>query len=269
MAIFGQGEPNETALYAGQGDLFIARYAADGSLAWVKQAGGANLTLGSAISTIGDGSSVVAGYFAFDAVFGTSESNETHLVATPGHYDGFVARFGPDGRLMWAEDTGLCSGCDVSIAALGSGGAVVAPWDYAVLSSYAADGAAGWRRTPAAYQSGGRCVVAAADGSSLWVGEFQGWITFGSGEPTQTLLSGRGDMDAFVARLSPEGALLWASSAGGSGTDVARGAALLQDGGVVVAGRFSGTATFGGGQPNEASLVSAGDSDVFLVRLKR
>ena len=58
-------------------DVFVARYNADGSVAWAKRAGGGGTDLGAAITAFPDGSCVVTGFFEGTAVFGAGESNAT------------------------------------------------------------------------------------------------------------------------------------------------------------------------------------------------
>ena len=67
--------------------MFVARLNPDGTLAWVRQAGGAGGDAGSGVQVLADGTAFVTGYFGSvysssstgpdDAVFGLGESNET------------------------------------------------------------------------------------------------------------------------------------------------------------------------------------------------
>ncbi|MCX6357762.1 MAG: hypothetical protein NT045_07830, partial [Candidatus Aureabacteria bacterium] len=56
------------------------------------------------------------------------------------------------------------------------------------------------------------------------------------------------------------------SARGGSDWDVGNAIASLTDGSALVTGGFRGTATFGPGEANEATLISAGDRDIFIAR---
>ncbi|MCX6645526.1 MAG: hypothetical protein NTY09_04090, partial [bacterium] len=100
-AIFGKGEPNQTVLTsAGDCDVFVARYNPDGNLAWVKGVGGIGTDRGLEITVLSDDSTVVAGHFNNSATFGEGEPNET-LLTSVGDTDAFVARYNPDGSLVW------------------------------------------------------------------------------------------------------------------------------------------------------------------------
>ena len=73
-AVFGKGEANETTLKAdamGYTDMFVARYNANGTLAWAKSAGGPGHDVGSAVSKLTDDSVVVSGWFEDSAKFGS------------------------------------------------------------------------------------------------------------------------------------------------------------------------------------------------------
>ena len=63
-------------------------------------------------------------------------------------------------------------------------------------------------------------------GDSYVTGFFnQGTATFGKGEPNETTLTSAGGSAIFVAKYDRDGALLWATPAGGAGSDLGRGIA--------------------------------------------
>jgi hypothetical protein len=103
---FGAGEPNETELVAaGEWDIFVARYDAGGSLDWATSAGGALQDVAHDVAGFPNGSFVITGRMRGLATFGPGEFRETVLVSN-GESDMFVARYGPDGLLDWAENVG-------------------------------------------------------------------------------------------------------------------------------------------------------------------
>jgi hypothetical protein len=110
-------------------------------------------------------------------------------------------------------------------------------------------------------------ITAMPDGSMVVVGWFGEVATFGPDEPGETELTSAGDLDVFIARYSSDGSLIWAKRAGGVEFDEGAGVSALPDGSVVVTGYFGDAATFGPGEDNETTLVSAGGWDVFLCRL--
>jgi hypothetical protein len=91
--------PSGTTLVSqgAQNDAFVARYAADGTLLWLKQAGGADASRGDygyAVALGPDDAPVVAGQFAGYAHFGPGEPGAVSLSST-GSHDMFVAKLHP------------------------------------------------------------------------------------------------------------------------------------------------------------------------------
>ena len=60
--------------------------------------------------------------------------------------------------------------------------------------------------------------------------------------------------------------LVWAKGAGGVDWDYGSGIAALSDGSALVTGGFGGSATFGSGEAEETTLISAGGEDIFIAR---
>ena len=292
-ATFGQGEVKETTLHsAGSHDIFVAKYAADGTLDWAKRAGGTELDEGYGIATLpADGSAVVTGFFQGTATFGPGEANETTFTSTVGSYDIFVAQYAlANGALIWAAHAGGAD-FDVAygIAALSDGSVLitgrfqgtiifapgktvssagfrdvfVAKYDPAVGTWVWATSAGG---TGSADSDEGLGISALADGSSIVTGYFEGTAVFGAGEANETTLVSIGSHDVFVAKYNPDGSLAWAVSAGGTGIDEGSGVATLSDGTAVVTGPFCNAATFGLGETNEITLTSAGLNDIFVAK---
>ena len=69
--------------------------------------------------------------------------------------------------------------------------------------------------------------------------------------------------DVLVAKLSPKGHFLWATSARGSSHNVGYGIDVDDAGNVYVTGTFQGTTTFG----EADTLTSAGQNDMFVAKL--
>ncbi|MBI3501256.1 MAG: T9SS type A sorting domain-containing protein, partial [Bacteroidetes bacterium] len=83
-------------------------------------------------------------------------------------------------------------------------------------------------------------------------------ITFGT-----TTLTNAGNYDIFIVKYDASGTVLWATSAGGTNSDVGRSIATDANGNVLVTGYFlSPTLTFG-----TTTLTNAGGWDMFIVKL--
>ncbi len=295
-ATWGAGESSESTLdAAGMTDAFLARYNDDGTVAWVKRAGGTGSDEGIDLATAADGTTILVGAFEETAVFGLGETNQTTLVSAGGS-DGFFAKYNPDGTIAWAKKIGG-SGQDsvrgVSLLADGSflvaghlSGTVVfgmgepnethsdGTWGV-FLAKYDGDGQLQWAK---GISKDGESKVEIGGISGLSDGSFRitgglggsGSIVFGKGESDGVSVSS-GDLynHAYVAGYDPDGAFKWIKTAGGndghdtSGFDLT----LLQDNSVVTVGFFGGTAIFGKSEDCETELTSDGEVDAFIVKL--
>jgi len=287
-ATFGPGDPNQTVLTSG--DIFIARYNPDGTLAWAKSAEG-NGGQGNGITTLSDNSIVVTGYFWVSATFGPGETNETVLTSA-GYDDIFIARYNPNGTLSWAKCAG---GSDWDyghgITTLSDNSIVVTGWfdgtatfgqgepNETVLNSngeqdifiarYNPYGTLAWAKCAGGTDYDlGYGITMLSDNSTVVTGIFWGSATFGPGEINETVLTSDGQFDIFIARYNPNGTLAWAKRAGGYGDEEGYGITTLSDNSTVVIGDFQGSITFGTGEPNETVLTSAGFGDIFIARFK-
>jgi len=293
-AVFGQNDPNETQLVSVgpdyTSDILIARYNTDGTLEWAKRAGGTSSEYGWAITTLLDNSVVVAGQFYDTAEFGTGELNQT-LLTSAGNGEIFVARYNPDGTLKWAKRAGgstndypggITSLSDNSTVVAGgfSGSATFGPGEAneTILTStsgfdifiarYNPNGTLAWAKHAGGGNDYERCnaITSLSDDSTVVAGYFYGGVIFGEGEPNETILISSGIYDIFIARYNPNGTLAWAKHAGGLSWDEGYGITTLSDNSTVVTGWFSGTTTFGAGEPSETVLTSTGNDDIFIAR---
>jgi uncharacterized delta-60 repeat protein len=289
-AMFGFGEGHQTSLTSsGSSDVFLAKYSADGTLAWAKRAGGAGEDACGEISALADGSCFVTGKFAANATFGPGEANATVLTLTGGA-DLFIAKFADDGSLTWAKKAGgtsndmgngvaalsegscLVTGCFTGTATFGEGAAAAtltsAGNTDGFLAKYASGGSLDWvRRAGGTSTDFADDVEALSDGSCLITGYFSGTTTLGPGETNATDLTSVGGTDVFLARYSGDGILTWAVQAGGTDLDWPTDLDLFSDGSCAVIGDFTGAMTFGSGETYEIDLTSAASNyDFFLAR---
>ena len=284
-ATFGKDEPNEAVLEAvGYGDIFIARYNPEGSLAWVKQANGS----GYGITTLSDDSTVVTGCFSGITTFGEGEPNETVLESAGGE-DIFVARYKPDGTLLWTKRAGGMDWHDKGrgITTLSDNSIVVTGWFYETaafgegepnetilesaggewdgdifIARFNSDGTLAWaKRAGGSENDYGRGITTLSDDSTVVTGYLRETATFGESEPSKTVLNGEG---GFIARYYSDSTLAWAKRV--SGMSECYGITTLSDDSTVVTGCFSGVSTFGEGEANETALESAGSGDIFIAR---
>ena len=241
-AVFGEGEPNETTLVDPKhGDIFVARFYPDGTLAWAKRAGGEGSDGAADITTLSDDSVVITGCYGstcFDvyepAVFGEGEANETTLVTTNTHGNFYIARYYSNGNLAWVKR------------------AVGEP-------SYNNE-----------HTQRGAAVTALSDDSLIVTGVFGNIAIFGEGEPNETEMNYHPYYwDFFIAKYNPDGTLAWAKRQGGTELEKPLSMTTLNGDSFVISGLF-GTqdvkpAIFGEGEPNETTLYTVGSDDIFVA----
>ena len=290
-ATFGPGEANETVLISAAAyDIFIAKYNSDGSLAWARRAGGSDIGIGSGISVGTDGTAVVTGHFEGTATFGPGEANETTLTSAEG-YDIFVAKYNSDGSLAWAKRAGGSNHDYSRGISIGSDGTAVVTGDFwgtatfgpgedkettltsarddwvLFVAKYNSDGSLAWvKRADGLSTTAGRAISVGTNGTALVTGNFRLTATFGLGENNETTLTSADSNDIFVAKYNSDGSLAWAKRAGGSDYDIGSGISVGTDGTAFVAGYFEGGATFGPGEDNETTLISAAAYDIFIAK---
>lgn len=169
----------------------------------------------------------------------TSDGGALLCGATTLQFDfrtGFLARVDRDGSLAWSKTLLAPTATQVTTAfavtELGDGGVAVTgnyseidtPPRPAFVMVFEADGRLRWQRF---FGSGDleqpQAIAQASDGALLVAG-------------LTAQASGAGDNDAWVARLSPAGDLLWARSYGGAFADEWAAVAATPEGGAFVAG---------------------------------
>jgi hypothetical protein len=85
---------------SGSTDIFIVKYDKNGQAIWAQKAGGSGYDCGKGITRDNEGNLYIAGYFNSTAYFGNLS------VITAGGYDGFVAKYSPDGIPIWVKPLG-------------------------------------------------------------------------------------------------------------------------------------------------------------------
>jgi hypothetical protein len=255
---------------AGQSDIFVAKYDADGNSLWAKSAGGSGIDRARGIATDGSGNVIVGGRFQGSATFGGNVLNSA------GADDIVLATFDGTGAVIRAVSAGGLRNdrCwAVAVAGDGSDDVVMTGFfaDSAMFGTTMVRGAGGGDIVVAKYNSSGVQQWVrpgggtgydlgwdiATDGSDIYVtGSFFGTATIGT-----TTLPSAGGEDIFVARYNALGNSLWARSAGGINND--RGVGVGVDGShnVVITGFFESSASFSG-----TNLTAAGPRDGYIAK---
>ena len=268
---------------------------------WAFSAGGAGKDNAAALAIDGAGHVVVIGYFEDQITFGnTTLTAHGGPVVLPGVECGplggggtgglFVLKLdADDGTVIWAVDLpgvvecphkdglALDAAGNIYVAAsfkgtatCGSTSLTAAGDEDVLVVKLDPSGAVLWATSAggAGIDDGNGIAVDSA-GNTTITGSFQGTASFGS-----TSLVAEGGMDAFVARLDPSGAFLWAVRAGGP-NDPATGWPWTDHGGAValdaagnshVLGRYVGAASFGDSGLS-VTIAKGSGPDQFVAKL--
>ena len=97
-------------------------------------------------------------------------------------------------------------------------------------------------------------------------GYFSGTMTITPQTGAASTLTSAGGTDMFVAKIHPDGHIVYAFKMGASGNDRAEGVDVAPDLRVYVAGSFVGTTAVGGISGTVIPLTSRGNSDAFLAK---
>lgn len=253
---------------------------------WARQFGGAGTDVGYDVTTDAAGNIYVTGYFNgtvdFDPGAGVASLSST------GGDDIFIIKLNSAGSLIWARQmggagnerawnvfvdasgnvhtTGWFEGTADFDPGAGVADLTAAGANNAFVSKLDSSGGFVWAKMlgGSTYSEGNGIGVDAA-GNVYTAGFFKGAGDFDPGAGVFTMTP-TGQEDAFVSKLDSSGAFVWARRMGGSKYAYPAGLTLDSNSNVHVVGSFSGSVDFNPGAPI-ASLTSAGDEDIFVVKL--
>ncbi len=273
-----EGQEVHTLPGLGGTDAFLALYTSDGELSWVRGAGSTDNETFSEVVALPDNSLVVVGNDEGDApgvttVFAPGEANET-AISTRG---GFVARYSPEGDLMWAQSTGGTTAWDVALSPMGSilvagylfDGVTIAPGQPneqklqsqgardIYIASYDIEGALEWVRQYGAATNDQPTDFTVGPDGAMWLSTNSS--TFPD-DPTR-------DREYFssLGKLSPTGELQWLQT--GPGSLTYRGElAPLSDGSCAMASRLEGEITVEVVGQGEVTFESNDEANLLLRR---
>jgi hypothetical protein len=282
----------------GKNNIFVSKFAPDGTFQWVRTWGASNgggesyslaVDMLGYVYVQGDWSGTVCDF---------NQAGPTHDIhVNHGFYDAFLSKWDSNGNFQWASTwggEGYDDGASVAVddasgnvyvggmyastditftfdpagtdpAGLGhpahNSGAVVDVF----LSKFDSNGIFQWVRTwggPDADDAGGTVAVDGA--GNVYIGGRFGCtgcnFNAGPGGPADNH-SSQGDLDAFVSKYDSSGNFLWARTWGGTGWDATASVSVDEANQVYASGLFSTTVNFGGGP-----VVSLGLWDAFLIK---
>jgi hypothetical protein len=208
----------------------------------------------------------------------------TSSLTSFGGTDAFVAQFSGTGTQLWAQAYGGAGNDTAAAIALDSTGNISVTGNYVGPSVFgtatllnlgtmsifvmrlqnssapvAQPATTGWGLGAADILS--NATIVDSSGNAYVTGGFSGTVNFSPGIGVTNLTSA-GGRDAFLAKYSSTGTLLWARDFGGIGTDIATAIAQDTSGNIYLAGSYQNSVTFG-----TTTLTSVGSSDSFVAKL--
>jgi hypothetical protein len=254
---------------AGDIDFFLAKYSPSGALTWIVRGGGPNFDSGQEISVGPDGSVYVAGIMESGAVFGTN------AMSNAGGHDMFLAKYTPDGQLVWVRGAGGSADDGPHGLTVDAGGSVFVTghlqnnfaiggtnlisggqWDY-FLAKYDAAGSLQWVRQGVGTDFDYALGVATDSAGNVYTAvTFQS--PFGLGATNFVNLAAR---DLCLASYDGNGTLRWARQFPLPGTRKLGKLRRDPAGNLLLTLNFSGTVTLG-----TNTLQSAGSEDVLVAK---
>lgn len=272
-----------------QPEMFLARFDVDGALVWLRTFGfpGEARPHALAIDPADDGI-VVVGEVRGQVNFGVLPPVGAHQPA--GETDAFVLRLSPEGESVWMMLAGGAGVDTATAVAIDDRGFVYVAGSFEGLANFHPDPVIGDLQRAVAGRdafvlklsrdrryvwtrllSGSGDVVIhdlrfAADRHLLLAGQFSGSIDFNPSGFADPRFATSSFGDGFVARLLPEGQLVWVHTFGNPmGATLATSVDADPSGVVFATGTFSGLTDFGTG----LTRSPLGLTDAFLLRLER
>ncbi|MCB0560850.1 MAG: SBBP repeat-containing protein [Lewinellaceae bacterium] len=268
-------------------DLFLVKYSADGDFRWVRPVTGSYMVIGNDVNTDREGNIYLTGFFGHHNLSGEATFENVTLKSYGGR-DIFVAKYNPEGSLLWVKQAGsslskdgndfgmaivvdslqnsYITGCFTDTAHFGLFPLASAGGRDIFIAKCGPDGEFLW-----VSRAGGPGLLDVANaididraGNSYITGCFNGQAQFGD----KTLTS-NGSADIFIAKYGPEGELIWVRQAGGPLEDLdaddGRSIAFSNDKGeLAITGFFSGMMQIAG-----RTLSSFGREDMLIIRMDK
>ncbi|MGE5456763.1 MAG: T9SS type A sorting domain-containing protein [Methanococcaceae archaeon] len=238
-------------------DIFLVKYDTSGNVLWARSAGGGSGDVVTAVKTDRAGNLFVSGYFYSTSIL---FENTTLYNSNPPYCDLFIAKYDPDGKLLWVKSVGgyfiteeKLFDMAFSIAADFSGNAYLTGafrssaitfgtttlvnngYIDIFLTKYDPDGNVIWAKSAGGPSQDFSYSVAVDDDNNPYItGDFWSSINFDS-----TKLVSKGNYDVFITKYDSSGNVLWAKSMGAKDADNVKYITADHSGGVFITGKFT------------------------------
>ena len=283
---FDPGPAEYSLTSNGDEDAFVLKLDADGNFLWAVSFGGKQSDTGEAIFVDGRGFVYTTGSFE-EEMDVDPDPGRQFMLYSQGDDDIFVVRYSNSGELRRAWSMGGSQDAVGRDIAVDGAGNVYIAGDFMGLVDLDHNNTSDERRSRGdediflvKYNDSAGWVWSAAVGGleederpSVAVDRAGNIYLTGTFETTvdvkavtgQATLVSRGQEDFFLVKLSGSGALLWAQSTGGPGSDRSADVVVDGRGDAHITGSFQASVDFNPGS-EVTVLTSAGSDDVFVAR---
>ena len=285
---FDPGAGVSTLSNVGGKDIYLVKLNPNGDFVWAKHFGGSDNESGYSVGVDATGNIAVVGTFHgtvdFDPGAGTRYLTSPSILGS----DAFVLKLDSNGNFLWAKHFGGTSYDTATSVSFDSAGNVIAIGTFHGTVDF--DPGAGTAEMSSSGDVSTFVLKLDSLGNFVWIkkvngtgtvlgnsididsmdnvvigGFLNGIADFDPGIGVVNYAS-TGDFDAFVLKVSRDGAYVWSKFLGGEGDDRAFSLALDHSDNAVVTGYFYDSVDFNPGAGN-TNLVSAGGSDLFILKL--
>lgn len=253
--------------------VFLAKYDCNGNAIWAKKAICTNNDYGNAVTTDAAGNIFISGYFQSPTiVFGT------YSLSNGGNYDLFIAKYDPNGNVLWAKSAGG-SGNEYGYSAKTDPGGNV----YVTGSFSSPTLALGTYSLTNSGASDGYLVKYSPSGTELWANKQAGstgdenwsvatdaagnvFITGDYVSPTVAFdtytITNSGICPIYTAKYDGNGNIMWVETTGGTNYDFSNWVTIDNNGDVLISGVFTSTNMVFGTN----TITNNGGEDAFIAK---
>ncbi|UCF04204.1 MAG: hypothetical protein JSV33_09645 [bacterium] len=254
---------------AGNNDIFLAQFDADGNHLWSKRFGDSSPQSCNSVACNESGNIVIAGQFNGTVDFGGGP------LTSAGGGENFLAKFDVNGNHLWStrfagdrqlDNPNVAFSGSGNVMVTGSfegtvdfgGGPLTSVGNMDIfLVQYDANGNHIWsRRFGEAQSQYGYDVACDVPGNVVAAGSFEGTVDFGGGP-----LTCEGHSDIYLVKFDSNGNHVWSKRFGDGSFQQCHSVVCDGSGDILIMGVFGGTVDFGGD-----TLTCAGSLDIFLAK---
>ncbi|NUN08971.1 MAG: SBBP repeat-containing protein [Ignavibacteriaceae bacterium] len=288
-----RGTPNVKSVTSGVG-LFLAKYDSSGTNKWAIVIDAKDTSVFfeayAAVDEDASGNIYLAGNFRGSNV--NFDPNGSALLSSAGQTDMFLAKYRSDGSFVWVKRIGGTMQDIVSPGALRldknglpfftgriagtvnfstTGGVNNVSGSSLFLAGYDTAGALRYAfGMPSNPGDGGHRIGFDSDNNIYIAGWINGTVDFDPSPNSYSITAKAPTADAFIAKYSNSGNIIWANSFGAANSsenNIAAGLVIDQDNNAIITGQLYGTnADFDPSPSSQYLLSSAGQNDCFIAK---